>query len=53
MDLFSHHTQRNRRYIWRTYCLTYYNQKLRDDNLKLSDLGIQNGSVFKFVRHLR
>jgi len=40
----------NWRYVWKTYCLVFDNQKLDNDFIKIKDLGISNGSQISFTQ---
>ncbi|CAG8755861.1 8307_t:CDS:2, partial [Cetraspora pellucida] len=41
------------RYIWKSYCLMFENQRLLQDKLPIQELGIRSGSVLKFSRFVR
>ncbi|NXG66314.1 SNR25 protein, partial [Hemiprocne comata] len=42
-----------RKYIWRTYHLTYAGEKLADDRKKLREYGIRNRDEVSFIKKLR
>ncbi|RIB13941.1 hypothetical protein C2G38_2248558 [Gigaspora rosea] len=41
------------KYIWKSYCLTFENQRLLQDKLPIQELGIRSGCVLKFSRFVR
>jgi U11/U12 small nuclear ribonucleoprotein SNRNP25 len=43
-------TRINWRYVWKTYCLVFDNQKLDNDFIKIKDLGISNNSQISFAK---
>lgn len=38
------------KYIWKTYCLLFRNEKLLNDNQVMSQIGIKQHSILKFSR---
>lgn len=41
------------RYIWRTYCLTFGKERLSNDNVLLTDIGLRNKCKIGFIKKSR